>query len=383
MNPEEPGRRKPLSRSESSDRFSTKFESILKLIVYISRKGVYSLMGTTPLEKLEKLVLISVIIPVYNGEKYLQACLSSVKACPIREIECIIVNDGSTDETKQICRKFSEKDPRFKLINRENSGVSKSRNIGLSEAVGDYVFFLDADDYIDSPKWPEILDHASKAYDMVAYGYYNLFGDSSTSVEQFPENCDVGTVLLSTTLFNTCWGKLIRREIIEKNNLNFREELKTCEDAIFMVDLVQNTEKFLLCNTPILFYRIHPLSVMQNTKLENKIADFTMLYERRRAYLAANYNKAAEMAMHRQCFSVITDLFRAYAKNRTISEIRKAYRVSIENTTVSTIMADTNKANLPLYKKLEYFLMSNGHYRCLAVYFKIKGWASRRFSNRL
>jgi len=318
-------------------------------------------------------MLISVIIPVYNGEKYLQECLLSVKACPSQEIECIIVNDGSTDDTEQICRKIAKDDSRFKLINQENSGVSVSRNKGTLEAIGEYIFFLDADDYIDTEKWQDILDYAKGKHDMVAFGYYNLFTSGSTSVEQFPLNCSTLDVLLSTTLFNTCWGKLLRRDIISQSKLSFTKELKTCEDAIFMIDFIQNSTEHVLCNTPVLFYRIHPNSVMQSTKLENKIADLTQLYMRRKDCLAANYTNTAEITMYRQFFSIITDLFRTYAKIHNIPKTRETYKKIITNTLVSAVVTGTKRAYLPLYKKLEHILLSGGHYSCLALYFKIKG----------
>ena len=90
-------------------------------------------------------------------------------ACPSSEVECIIVNDGSTDSSQEICQRFSDADTRFSLINKDNSGVSESRNVGLANASGDYIFFLDADDYINSECWAEILAHAGQSnYDMIA-----------------------------------------------------------------------------------------------------------------------------------------------------------------------------------------------------------------------
>jgi len=320
-------------------------------------------------------MLISVIIPVYNGEKYLRECLESVKACPSNDIECIIINDGSADGTEKICAQFAEQDSRFKLINKENTGVSDTRNRGVSEAAGDYIFFLDADDYLITEAWREILAHASEnKYDMVAYGYYNLFDNGRTSLEQFPEGYDLNRVILSTPLLNSCWGKLLRRDIIIKNNIKFRKGLKTCEDAIFNLDFADNAGEYLLCNTSVLYYRIHAGSVMQSAGLENKIVDFGALFERRKAYLAAHYDEANERAMRREFFSFVTDIFRFYARKWKISETSRAYKKSMTAPTVATIIAETNKAHLsPFYKKLEYMMIKRGCFTWLAVYFKIKG----------
>jgi len=320
-------------------------------------------------------MLISVVIPVYNGEKYMRECLESVRVCPSDNVEFIIINDGSTDRTEEICGQFAEQDSRFKLINKANAGVSDTRNRGIDEASGDYIFFLDADDYIINEVWQEIFAHAAEnKYDMIAYSYYNLFDDGRTSIEQFPSGCDIKLALLSTTLLNACWGKLLRREIIIKNNIRFRKELKTCEDAIFIIDFAEHINEYLLCNTSVLYYRIHAGSVMQRAKLENKLADLTALFERRKVYLAANYDEDSERGLYRQSFSVITDLLRSYARKRKISEISRAYKNSLASATAASVIKDTKKAYIsPFYKRLEYMMIKGGHYACLAVYFKIKG----------
>jgi len=320
-------------------------------------------------------MLISVVIPVYNGEKYLRECLSSVQACPSDGIECIIINDGSADGTERLCRDFAGADRRFRLVSKENAGVSEARNAGVAEASGEYIFFLDADDYIAADAWQGILAHAAGGgHDMVAYGYYNLFDGGGTSVERFPEGCDIKRALLATTLLNPCWGKLLRREVILKNDIRFMKGLKTCEDSIFMLDFAQCAETFLLSDTPVLYYRIHAESVMRSAKFESKLADFAALSERRGVYLAANHDSAAERAMNREQFSVVTDLFRSHAKSRRISEIKRAYKAGMADPAVAAVIAGVDRAHLsPFYKRLEYAMMTRGRYACLAVYFKLKG----------
>jgi len=325
-------------------------------------------------------MLISVIIPVYNGEMFLHECLESVKACPSDDIECIIVNDGSTDGTEEICRRFVCSDTRFRVITKENSGVSDSRNKGLADATGDFIFFLDADDYINIGKWPDIIANAAmKSFDMVAFGYYDLFDSGDIREEQFPEDCDIRLALLSTTLLNTCWGKLLRREVIEKNGLRFCKELNTCEDAVFILDYAQSAESFMFSNICVLYYRIHSGGVMMRTGMDSKLSDLASLYERRYAYLSENYDEAAGNAMYRQFFSVITDLFRFYAKNRRIIDIRRDYRRSIIDPTVKAVIAESDTLRFsPFYKRLEYSLIRGKLYTCLAVYFKIKGSLGQR-----
>ena len=326
-------------------------------------------------------MLISIIIPVYNTEKYLKECLESVKSCTSHEIECIIVNDGSTDGTNLICRMLVGEDPRFRLIDKENTGVSDTRNLGISEARGEYLFFLDADDYIKTDVWEEILSYAAEnKYDMVAFGYYNLFDNGNISAERFKESNNINDIklaLLSTPMLNTCWGNLLRCEVIQKNNIKFREYLKTCEDAVFMIDFVQNSQNGCLCGTCVLYYRIHDNSAMRQTNSENKLSDLRVLFERRKKYLLANYDEVLLLAMYRQFFSVITDLFRFCAKNQSISEIRYIYKKMLKNAIVADVVKESERLQLlPFYKKLENKLMKYNFYTCLAFYFKLKAISS-------
>ena len=319
-------------------------------------------------------MLISVIIPVFNGEKYIKECLESVSACPSVEIECIIVNDGSSDGTDEICERFVAEDARFRLISKENSGVSDSRNIGMNAAAGDYIFFLDADDYINTAMWQEILAHAGQGHhDFIAYGYYNLFESGALSEEQFPKDCDVSLALLSTTLLNTCWGKLLRRNIIVENGLGFRRDLRTCEDAVFIIDFVQRAESFALVNDFALYYRIHSGGVMRRTGLADKLVDYAALYTKRKDYLAKEYSETAQEMMYRQQFSVITDLLRAYTEKHHIKDIRREYKNVLKKPVVAEIIANTKKSYLQTsYKKLEHTLLTGGYCTLLAVYFKLK-----------
>jgi glycosyltransferase involved in cell wall biosynthesis len=320
-------------------------------------------------------MLISVIVPVYNEEKFLRKCLDSIKDCPSKEIECIIVNDGSTDGSTEISQCYANEDSRFRLINKKNSGVSEARNRGMAEAAGEYIIFLDADDYIVTSKWPEILAHAvENTFDIIVYSFYYQSPSGTVRETRFPDSCDIRTALLSTTVMNSSCGRLMRRGVIARNNLSFRKDMKIYEDALFNIDFVQNAEKCLLLNTSVMYYRCNASGAMQSTGMEAKLDDFTALFERRKEFLSINYDKKIEKLMYRQFFSVITDLFRSYTRSRKISEIRPAYKKNLEHPVVAAILAETRRACLASpHKKLEHILMSCRFYTCIAVYFKTKG----------
>ena len=123
---------------------------------------------------------ISVIVPVYNVEKWLNMCIDSILAQSYKNLEIILVNDGSTDKSKDICDSYSKKDNRVRVLNIKNSGQSVARNIGLKEAKGDYILFIDSDDYISDKaiieKFINILD--SNNYDFI-YTSYCRFEDGN------------------------------------------------------------------------------------------------------------------------------------------------------------------------------------------------------------
>ncbi|MBP3763634.1 MAG: glycosyltransferase family 2 protein [Bacteroidales bacterium] len=113
----------------------------------------------------------SVIIPAYNASRYIERCIESVKTQVFTDFECIIVNDGSTDSTLEVCRPLIANDSRFILIDSENEGVSSARNKGLERALGEYVLFVDADDWVE-PSWLQELSLQCHGVDIVQFDFF-------------------------------------------------------------------------------------------------------------------------------------------------------------------------------------------------------------------
>lgn len=188
--------------------------------------------------------MISVIIPVYNCEKYIEECVASVLAQTYKEAEILIVDDGSTDGTGAIIQDFQLKDSRIKVIRLENQGVSHARNIGLMNASGDYIVFLDADDYLD----PFVLEKAVtsvKGNQLIAWGYTIIGSDGVKESQTFEiSKYEAVASAICTrknagyTLgdnFRAVWGKLFETKIIRNNNIVFPENLPVGEDAAFLL----------------------------------------------------------------------------------------------------------------------------------------------------
>ena len=210
-------------------------------------------------------VKISVIIPVYNVEKYLSQCLTSCVNQTLYDVEFICVNDGSTDHSLDILNAFAQQDSRFKIIDKPNSGVSSARNAGLDAACGQYIMFLDADDYLEPNAcervWIEILEAPT---DIVIFGskvfphkpqptpwYYYVLCTPTRRYWEFSSK-----VLFdepSTRPF--IWHQAYRREILEKNNIRFDKEIRQGEDKIFLFKVYPNAKNFAFIQDGLYNYR--------------------------------------------------------------------------------------------------------------------------------
>lgn len=185
-------------------------------------------------------VVVSVIIPVYNVEKFLDETIQSVLDQELEEIEIILVNDGSTDSSAAICKKYASVDPRISFFDQENRGVSVARNHGLSHARGEYVYFLDSDDTIASDFLLEAVTIARNSdADIVVLGEYFT------------------RMLPSPTALPTC-GQMVKRDfLVSHADIRFPTGIQPCEDGLFSHRLLALTAKLAAYHGAIYFYRQH------------------------------------------------------------------------------------------------------------------------------
>lgn len=204
--------------------------------------------------------LISVIIPAYNAEKYISKCIRSVQENTYENLEIIVVNDGSEDTTCQMVEAIS--DSRIRLINQENGGVSKARNTGLNNATGEYIAFIDADDYV-SPDYFAVLYSAGSdiaacrhiCVDEAGKLVRDPFPKVTEAVSYTPQQLAENYFALVTGVINSCCGKLYRRQIIGDNR--FSQTLKWGEDASFNLQCFPNMESMQVLPNKNYFYVMH------------------------------------------------------------------------------------------------------------------------------
>lgn len=211
---------------------------------------------------------ISVIVPVYNVEQYLEQCLDSIILQDYNNLEIIVVNDGSTDISGQICDRYAQKDNRIKVIHQENQGVASARNNALNISNGELISFIDADDWINQGMYSFIIEHFTENIDVILLSYPNFRTDSSDikiySKEKINNNLItqfVGSKKISLGKMATVWSICVRKKIIQ--NIHFQNITMT-EDKIFFIEVLLKANTLL--NIPHKFYnyRINPNSITRS-----------------------------------------------------------------------------------------------------------------------
>ena len=188
---------------------------------------------------------ISIIIPVYNAALYLEECLLSISQQTFNDFEILAINDGSTDRSLEILKKYQAKEPRLQVISQENKGVSAARNLGLDNAKGEYIAFVDADDFLLDVEWLyQLIQNVNFTNsDIVCAGFTCVRGQEKTSVVPvpFPNETYNKKEIVDEMLpfffqkdtFNAIFTKLYSRKLIHQNNVFFPNHLKIAEDTFY------------------------------------------------------------------------------------------------------------------------------------------------------
>lgn len=245
---------------------------------------------------------ISIIVPVYNMERYLKECLESIKAQTFTDWECIVVNDGSLDSSQAIIEKFVRIDPRFKLINTENGGQSKARNVALAASKGDYIGFVDSDDWIEPEMFGRLYKLATENNaEMALVGFWKEY-NGRRSAKHYTHGIKVidGSTAMKAMAYdkitNYLWNKLHRRDII---TCEFPVGMKY-EDIFVYGQWLRNVKKMVLDPTPLYHYRMRVGSTVHSADANNKYDYF--LASRHRMEMIDNISSGANDVNKRNAY---------------------------------------------------------------------------------
>ena len=205
---------------------------------------------------------VSIIVPIYNVEKYIRRCIDSVLSQEYTDFELILADDGSKDNSGDICDEYAAKDSRVRVIHKENTGVSDTRNVAISQATGTYLQFLDSDDWI-TPDATKLLVRAATEHhcDLVISDFYRVVGervshkgdiedDGVLTREEFAEHMMENP---ADFYYGVLWNKLYRRDLVEKYNLRMDESVSWCEDFLFNLEYILHAEVFYALQAPIYY----------------------------------------------------------------------------------------------------------------------------------
>ncbi len=228
---------------------------------------------------------ISIIVPIYNAEKYLHKCIKSLLNQTKKELEFILINDGSTDNSEQIIKKY--KDKRIKYFKNKNQGIGKTRNFGIDKATGKYIMFLDSDDYLREDACKILYDKAEEEkLDLVICNFYRVEEANLEEKITIPEFKNTTLKEKKDLLLNVNlapWNKLYKSELIQKNNIKFVENLKY-EDAPFVIEAMDKAKSIGQVTEYLNYYIIHKNS--ETTIRDEKIFDIIEITDKIRKYFS-------------------------------------------------------------------------------------------------
>lgn len=262
--------------------------------------------------------LVSMIIPVYNAAPYLAACLESVRRQRYQELEILLVNDGSSDASLHICEMYARVDPRIRIVDKPNGGVSSSRNLAIEQAQGEYLQFVDSDDWLDVNATRLLVERALETEaDLVISHFCRVSGDKITvsgfltqySVMNQREFARRLMEEPASFYYGVMWNKLYRRALIAEHGIRCSEELRWSEDFLFNLEYIRYAERFAALETPIYYYRKNDTSITSTAlTVTNTVQTKLGLFEYYKAlYTDLGLYERYKVQIHKYLFSSAKD----------------------------------------------------------------------------
>ncbi|MFI8543073.1 glycosyltransferase family 2 protein [Enterococcus casseliflavus] len=204
--------------------------------------------------------LISIIVPIYNAEKFLERCISSITTQTYTNLEIILINDGSTDNSIQICQKYKSLDKRIKVIDKKNTGVSNSRNLGVSLSTGEFISFCDSDDYLDRNFVNHLYNCLEKNNSEIScLKKYTILEDNINENQKVLDTSSALRGLLLLKIPTSCWAYMYSSVLVKK--VKFNEEIHFFEDLLFNFEILKLTTFLALCYENLYHYTTNDNSI--------------------------------------------------------------------------------------------------------------------------
>ena len=277
--------------------------------------------------------LVSVIIPMYNAEKYIERCLQSLLNQTYKNIEIIVVNDGSVDKSPLVVEDLAKNDGRIRLLSKVNEGVSKARNYGMEKAEGEYIVFVDADDYVKE-KYVEnlyVAINSKENVELAVSGYYFVYKDEKKVSVNENQTCKQKDTLfyLFANGFFPCWGKMYKRKIICENHLKFDTNVAYAEDVLFLTDYVLKMRGVMeVISNKDYYYDTTHESATNSTFSERKLEIIKVYFQIRQK--VSDYEQA-RLSIESAMFSYVEKYYFEMYKGKEWEKHRRELRVFLRS----------------------------------------------------
>lgn len=336
--------------------------------------------------------LISIIVPIYNVEKYLNKCIESIVNQTYENIEIILIDDGSNDNSGIICDEYAKKDNRIIVVHKENGGGSSARNKGLKIAKGEWISFVDADDWIEQTFCQTLLNKVTQEQADIALCGYNRITDNriekinANNQEVFLNSNEYLVKSLNPqTGFGFCHMKLIKKEVLK--SISFNERIEVGEDALFNIQLSTYIKKAVFLKQPLYNYRINNQSVVKryDENYANKYLKSMKIIEE---YIWQEYNEENEenieikqnyynfVAYH---IMLIIVNYCYHPDNKMCNAQRKNMLKEVINNDLFIIgLKKSNYNNISLTRKITLYTLKHKLYWLTAIICKIRQKQNRK-----
>lgn len=322
--------------------------------------------------------IVSIIVPIYNAQKYLDRCIESITKQSYNSIEIVLVNDGSSDDSMKYCSHYAQLDSRIKVIDIPNGGVSNARNVGIHNCNGEYVQFVDSDDYIEKDMTLSLVKAMEQnGVDFVVCGFITVnrhkseesTTKSSYRVLEKKDIADNAIDLFNISFFNSPWNKLYKKSLITKD---FDVNFKIGEDILFNLAYLENIQKASVITESYYNYILNGASATHIIS-EDKIFKQIELHNKVKSWFEYNMSESTLIIKHLNQ-NVVANLMNlvvgyCYGKERFANKVKIVKQVSNEQ-----VMIENLEQFVPysLESKLLKKLYSTKGYRRIVIFINLK-----------
>ncbi|MEG0643131.1 MAG: glycosyltransferase family 2 protein [Clostridia bacterium] len=326
---------------------------------------------------------VSIVLPVYNRESTLESCINSIVNQTYKNIEIIIVDDGSTDKSHDIINKFKKIDNRIIYIYTKNKGVSNARNIGINKSSGEYITFVDSDDMIKTDTIYKMVEKISTGYDFVRFNYYysneyKLDSNMGQVIEDelLEVNCEtkkekILKQLLCGNISTFVWALIIRKEVLNKLS-PFNSEVKFMEDKLLYIDLFTYSNNYLLSNEPVYYYFYKDFEDNDYDYFCKYLKNANLVCENIKKILKKNnyFNEQLDKLVNSLSMSTLNEvIYKMYnaKKNMSVESIRENMLLCNKD----FLSASTSKYN-SIFSNLCIKLINKNQFKIVKIIYDIK-----------